>query len=295
MGYWWISCDISHQVCSSRSFDLSAVRPPLVLAMPRGSIYTRRACPLSASLGGYHQLGKARTRYTVVIHCRREPHPCFILLFWCWRTTSCRPLRSRPPSPLLGEQPLLQWETLGPIVRAAAMAHAQKIPPAVVVIGTELAAAAVNLAPSEDGYANRTVGCNQKQGVQVLSAALRLVAQADTSMWMLGAQQKVGEGELYAQWVRGCFGAGVPNTDGSIALETGQVEILHTGQEQGASEVIQDTPCLRGLEVRGLYCLVKESAAPISELLSKTGGAQFGREEVTVNIWSSNSWVVLHV
>ena len=129
------------------------------------------------------------------------------------------------------------------------MAHAQKIPPAIVVIGTELAAAAVNLAPSEGGFTNRTVGCNQKQGVQVLSAALRLVAQADTGMWMQRAQQKVGEDGLYAQWVRSCFGAGVPNADDSVVLETGQVEILHVRQEQGASEVVQDTPCLRGLEV----------------------------------------------
>lgn len=139
-------------------------------------------------------------------------------------------------------------------MRAAAMAHAQKVPPAVVLIGTELAAAAVNLAPSEDGHANRTSGCNQKQGVLVLSAALRLVAQADTGMWLQGARQKISEGGLYAQWVRSCFGAGMPTTDGGVAQETGQVEILHVGQEQGASEAFQDTPCLRGLEVRGLYC-----------------------------------------
>ena len=156
-----------------------------------------------------------------------------------------------PPFHVFNEQPLLQWETLGPIVRAAATAHAQKVPPAVELIGTELAAAAVNLAPSEDGHANRTVGCNQKQGVLVLSAALQLVAQADTSIWLQGSRQKVVEGGLYAQWVRSCFGAGVPNIDGGVAQETGQVEIVHVGQEQGASEVFQDTPCPRGLEVRG--------------------------------------------
>ena len=157
------------------------------------------------------------------------------------------------PSPLFPEQPLLRWEILGPIVRAAATAHAQKIPPAIVLIGTELAAAAVNLAPSGDDHASRTVACNQKQGVLVLSAALRLVAQADASLQ--GARQKPAECGLYAQWVRSCFGARLSNTDGGVVQEAGQAEVAHVGQEQGTSDMLQEAPCLRGWEVRGLHIL----------------------------------------
>lgn len=149
-------------------------------------------------------------------------------------------------------QPLLQWKTLGPIVRAAAKAHTQKIPPAVALIGTELAAAAVNLVPSGEANVNRLGGCTQQQGVMVLSSALRLVAEADTDSQ--GAPRRTGESGLYAQWVRSCFAVGSPTRNEGVAQGVVQAEIKQAppghGQEQEAPELCGDVPGLHGSMVR---------------------------------------------
>lgn len=159
------------------------------------------------------------------------------------------------------EQPLLRWETFGPVVRAAATAHPQKIPAAVALIGTELAGAAVNFIPSGDGNVSRMTGCNQQQGVLVLSAALRLVAQAD--ICLQGARRRTGEGGLYAQWVRSCFGPQAG--DGCAAQEVGQAEVRPAppghGQEKWTPEPHADGSRLSGSEVRELrwYCCAQEA------------------------------------
>lgn len=124
----------------------------------------------------------------------------------------------------VAKQPLLQWETLSAIVRAAAMAHAQEVPPAIALLGTELAAAAINLVPpSGDGNGHRIAGCDQRQGVLVLSAALRLVAQADVCSQ--GVRRSNNEGGLYAQWVRSCFGVASPGEDAVAAQDLGIMEV----------------------------------------------------------------------
>lgn len=150
------------------------------------------------------------------------------------------------------KQPLLRWETLGPVVRAAATAHPQEVPAAVAFIGTELAGAAVNFIPSGDGNVSRMTGCNQQQGMLVLSAALQLVAQADVCLQ--GARRRTGEGGLYAQWVRSCFGP--QRGDGCAAQEVGQVEDRPSpqghGQEKWMPEPHAGGSRLSGLEVHEL-------------------------------------------
>ncbi|CAM9654224.1 unnamed protein product [Ectocarpus sp. 12 AP-2014] len=159
-------------------------------------------------------------------------------------------------------KPLLRWETLGPVVRAAATAHADEVPAAVADIGTELAAAAVNAVPLGN---SRPTGFNQQQGVLVLSAAFRLVAEADVCS-RGGTDKRAAEGGgLYAQWVRSCLGvAGGPAKvfdqaeampapqEGTRASEPHgeqpQLSCLEAVQEamkkQRASEVLMETLCL---------------------------------------------------
>ncbi|CAM9876477.1 unnamed protein product, partial [Ectocarpus sp. 4 AP-2014] len=159
-------------------------------------------------------------------------------------------------------KPLLRWETLGPVVRAAATAHADEVPAAVADLGTELAAAAVNAVPSGN---SRTTGFNQQQGVLVLSAAFRLVAEADVCS-RGGTDKRAAEGGgLYAQWVRSCLGvaggaakvfdqaeAMPAPEDGTRASEPHgerpQLSCLEAVQEamkkQRASEVLMETLCL---------------------------------------------------
>lgn len=140
------------------------------------------------------------------------------------------------------EQPLLRWETLGPVVRAAATAHADEVPAAVADIGTELAAAAVNAVPSGN---SRPTGFNQQRGVIVLSAAFRLVAEADVCS-RGGTDKRAAEGGgLYAQWVRSCLGVA-----GGAAKVLDQVEVMPSPQEgTRASEPHGERPQISCLEV----------------------------------------------
>lgn len=148
---------------------------------------------------------------------------------------------------VFSEQPLLRWETFGPVVRAAATAHPE-IATRIVSIGTEMAEAAVNFVPSGDGTASRTIECNQQQGVLILSAAFRLVAQADAGFQ--GARTGNGEGELYAQWFTNCFG---PQGEGGPARGDWLAGIRPAspgrGQEDGASEANEAGSQLSGSEV----------------------------------------------
>ncbi|CAM9413171.1 unnamed protein product [Ectocarpus sp. 12 AP-2014] len=139
-------------------------------------------------------------------------------------------------------KPLLRWETLGPVVRAAATAHADEVPAAVAEIGTELAAAAVNAVPSGN---SRPTGLNQQQGVLVLSAAFRLVAEADVCS-RGGTHKRAAEGGgLYAQWVRSCLGV-----VGGAAKVFDQAEAMPAPQEgTRASESHGERPQLSCLEV----------------------------------------------
>lgn len=150
------------------------------------------------------------------------------------------------------KQPLLRWETLGPVVRAAATAHPQEVPAAVALIGAELTGAAINFIPSGDGNVSRMTGCNQQQGVLVLSAALQLVAEADVCLQ--GARRRTGEGGLYAQWVRSCFGP--QRGDGCAAQDVGQAEGRSApqrhGQEKWMPEPHADGWRLSGSEVQEL-------------------------------------------
>ncbi|CAM9923426.1 unnamed protein product [Scytosiphon promiscuus] len=132
-------------------------------------------------------------------------------------------------------KPLLSWDTLGPIVRAAATAFPQDVPSAVALTGTEMAAAAVNFIPSGDGNTSRTKGCNQQQGVLVLSAALRLVAEADVCSQRIQSGGVEGEGGLYAAWARSCFG-----TDDRIANVVGSADDIHPQQGHGQETQMRD-------------------------------------------------------
>lgn len=140
------------------------------------------------------------------------------------------------------QQPLLRWETLGPVVRAAATAHADEVPAAVADIGTELAAAAVNAVPSAN---SRPTGFNQQQGVLVLSAAFRLVAEADVCS-RGDTDKRAAEGSgLYAQWVRSCLGVA-----GSAVQVVDQAEVRPSPQEgTRASGPHGERPQLSCLEV----------------------------------------------
>lgn len=140
------------------------------------------------------------------------------------------------------QQPLLHWETLGPVVRAAATAHTDEVPAAVADIGTDLAAAAVNAVPSGN---SRPTGFNQQQGVLVLSAAFRLVAEADVCS-RGGTDKRAAEGGgLYAQWVRSCLGV-----DGGAAQVVDQAEVRPAPQEgTRASDPHGERPQLSCLEV----------------------------------------------
>lgn len=149
------------------------------------------------------------------------------------------------------EQPLLFWETFGPVVRAAATAHPQEIPAALALVGTEMAETAVNFIPSGDGNVSRTAGCNQQQGVLVLSAALRLVQAADISQ---GARKrKSGEGGLYTQWFTSCFGPrkgedGVPPRADQADVRPGP-QGTGSGYETRVSESPDEGSRLSGSEV----------------------------------------------
>ncbi|CAM9570933.1 unnamed protein product [Ectocarpus sp. 6 AP-2014] len=138
-------------------------------------------------------------------------------------------------------KPLLRWETLGPVVRAAAAAHADEVPAAVADIGTELAAAAVNAVPSGNSW---PTGFNQQQGVLVLSAAFRLVAEADVCS-RGGTDRRAAEGGgLYAQWVRSCLGVA-----SGAAKVVDQAEVMPAPQEgTRASELHGERPQLSCLE-----------------------------------------------
>lgn len=122
-------------------------------------------------------------------------------------------------------QPLLRWQTLGPVIRAAAMAHQKEVPSAIARIGTEVAALAINLAPSGDTSEERLAGCNYPQGVVVLSAALRLVWQADAPS--VQERQTTSEGGLYAKWVRSCFGVGAPAGGREAAPDVSHMDVAH--------------------------------------------------------------------
>lgn len=157
------------------------------------------------------------------------------------------------------EQPLLQWETLGPIVCAAATAHSRVIPPAVALIGTELAAAAVNLVPSGDADVPGMTDYSQEQGVLVLSVALRLVAQADVSSQ--GADSTpYSRGGLYARWVRGCFGVVSRTEDAGLENGSNQVrskpDPSECARETGVSDRSADTHVI-GSKVRRALLLMK--------------------------------------
>lgn len=144
------------------------------------------------------------------------------------------------------KQPLLRWETLGPIVRAAATAYPRDLPPAVALSGTEMAAAAVNFVPSGDANASRTNGCNQPQGVLVLSAALRLVAEADVTSQGTQGRDVEGEDGLYASWVRSFLGV-----DESAGIAVGPAEVGAAQQEHGEEAQMRDVhPPPSGSEVR---------------------------------------------
>lgn len=98
-----------------------------------------------------------------------------------------------------------------------------------------MAEAAVNFVPSGDVSSSRTIGCNQQQGVLVLSAAFRLVAHADFAYQ--GTRRGTGEGGLYAQWFTNCFG---PRLEGGASREVEQAEVRPAspgfGQEKRAPE-----------------------------------------------------------
>ena len=152
------------------------------------------------------------------------------------------------------EQPLLFWETFGSAVRAAATAHPQEIPAALALIGTEMAEAAVNFVPSGDGNVSRTAGCNQQQGVLVLSAALRLVQAADISQ---GARKRrTGQGGLYTQWFTSCFGP--QKGEGGAAQKVDQADVRPAPQggshETNVPEPQEEGSRLSGSEVCVCAC-----------------------------------------
>lgn len=118
------------------------------------------------------------------------------------------------------EQPLLRWETFGPVVHAAAAAHPE-MQARIAVIGIEMAEAAVNFVPLGDGAASRTFGCSQQQGVLVLSAAFRLVAEADVGCQRARRGTSEGGG-LYSKWFTNCFG---PQGEGGATQRVGQAEV----------------------------------------------------------------------
>lgn len=166
------------------------------------------------------------------------------------------------PSCVSQKQPLLQWETLAPIVRAAALAHTQEVPPAIALLGTELAAAAINLVPSGDGNGHRIAGCDRQQGVLVLSAALRLVAQADVCSQ--GARRSNNEGGSYARWIRSCFGVASSGEEIVAAQDPAKPDVRQCQAGQGAQNAVSDQ-CwqeseLHGSEVGGLLPLSRGRA-----------------------------------
>lgn len=114
-----------------------------------------------------------------------------------------------------------------------------------------MAEAAVNFVPSRDGTVSRTVGCNQQQGVLVLSAAFRLVAQADVASQ--GTRRRTGEGGVYARWFTNCFGSqgegfasrGVEHAEvrpasPGIGMEKRAPEPHGAGSQLSGSEVCQN-------------------------------------------------------
>lgn len=138
-----------------------------------------------------------------------------------------------------GEQPLLQWDSFGPIVRAAASVHAESVPLAVAAMGTELAGAAVNIVPVGDSGGARVSGCTQDQGVLILSAALRLVAQADRRSHSPPCSAILTDG-LYSQWMHSCFGvaATVGESGGAQKMDDVAVE---RSLPRGRSEQTRDS------------------------------------------------------
>lgn len=166
------------------------------------------------------------------------------------------------PLMCVAKQPLLQWETLAPIVRAAAMAHTQEVPPAIALLGTELVAAAINLVPSGDGNGHRIAGCDRQQGVLVLSAALRLVAHADVCSQ--GARRSNNEGGSYARWIRSCFGVASSGEDAVAAQDPAKPDVRQCQAGQGVQNAVSDQ-CpqeseLHGSEVGGLLPLSRGRA-----------------------------------
>lgn len=118
-----------------------------------------------------------------------------------------------------------------------------------------MAEAAVNFVPSGDGTVSRTIGYNQQQGVLVLSAAFRLVAQADVGSQ--GVRSGTGEGGLYAQWFTNCFG---PQVEGGATPRFGQAEVRPAspgcGQEKRAPDTHEAGSQLSGSEVRELISMI---------------------------------------
>lgn len=141
-----------------------------------------------------------------------------------------------------GEQPLLQWDTFGPIVRAAASVHPKAVPLAVAAMGTELAGAAVNIVPVGDVGGVRV---SQDQGVLILSASLRLVAQADRRSHSAPCSAPFTNDGLYSQWMHSCFGA-----TAAVVVESGGVQkmddvAVKPSLPRGRSEQAKDSNALQ--------------------------------------------------
>lgn len=134
-------------------------------------------------------------------------------------------------------QPLLQWETLAPIVGAAAAAYPHDTPHAITLIGTELTETALNLAPPEDSNRDQEIACDRRQGMLILALALRVVAAAD--MPLQGS--RVDKGGFYYRWFRSCFGvtAQEPGEAQPRLAPPGHVQEITESEEQhdGAPEL----------------------------------------------------------
>lgn len=116
----------------------------------------------------------------------------------------------------------MHWEILSPILRAAVIAYPQDIPHAVALLGTELVEKALNLTTSRDSGSNHMIAYSHEQGLRVLSAALRLVAEADERS---KARDSIfGDQDLYSQWFRNCFGEATANSGRSAPQSTVDVQ-----------------------------------------------------------------------
>lgn len=150
-----------------------------------------------------------------------------------------------------------------------------------------MAEAAVNFVPSRDGASSRTIGCNQQQGVLVLSAAFRLVAHADIASQ--GTRRGIGQGGLYAQWFTNCFG---PQGECGASRGVEQAEVRPAspgfGQEKRVPEPHGAGPQLSGSEVceNRWFCGPQEDSRETAVL-----GAVLwlkGSENECMGLWSQH-------